>query len=75
MTTFHSIHVDPAYALEMLQLDPSVMVLKHASIANGDLVILVESEEDLGASNLDALYGNKEEESSKIELGMLIART
>ena len=69
----HSIHVELVFAEELLEL-PEGVFIKGARVADGDLILLVESKEDLGAIELNALYGNIDEDEEQVHLGMLEPR-
>lgn len=61
MTT-HRIFYPPSLAAEILDLPRGVKILSFGVTDQGDLIIRVESEVDLGYEELDPVYGEVLEE-------------
>lgn len=71
--SIHRIHIPTVIAEELLEL-PEGVFLHRAVVEDGRLVIDVVSEEDLGAVELDALYGNEDEDETTVHFGMFQPR-
>jgi hypothetical protein len=73
--TQHRIYIETVFAEDLLQLPEGVHITAAALNPDRDqLVIEVESAEDLGAADLNALYGNIEEDEKQVHLGILEPR-
>jgi len=69
----HRIYIPSVHAEHMLEL-PSDVHITAARVEGGELVLGVASKEDLGADYVNALYGNVEEDDTRLTLGMLEKR-
>lgn len=69
----HRMFVPVVIAEDLLQL-PEGTHIKKAEVVKGELVLDIASEEDLGSAEVNALYGNIEEDEKRIHFGMFEAR-
>ena len=69
----HRIYIPTVHAEHMLEL-PSGVHLLNAFVENGELILSVASDEDLGSLEVNALYGNVEEDEERIHFGMFEPR-
>ena len=70
----HRVFIPTVHAEHMLEL-PDGVHLTAAWVENGELVLGVASEEDLGSTEVNALYGNSEEDEKTIHFGMFVDRS
>lgn len=71
--SMHRVHIPTVIAEDRLEL-PSGVYIIGASVVAGELVLKVAASEDLGAPDVDALYGNIEEDEKTVHFGMFEAR-
>jgi hypothetical protein len=69
----HFIHIENVFAEDLLQLPEGVRI-HGAKVVGDELVLTVISDHHLGADDLNALYGNIEEDEKRVHLGMLEPR-
>lgn len=65
--------VPTVVAEDLLQL-PEGTHIRGATVNAGELVLSISSEEELDADEVNALYGNVEEDSTQLVFGMFEAR-
>jgi hypothetical protein len=65
----HTISIETVFAEDLLQL-PEGIFIRGARVADGCLVLVVDSDEDLGHDHLNALYGSIEEDERRVHFGM-----
>lgn len=68
----HRIHIETVFAEDLLEL-PEGVFIRGAKVLDGSLVLIVESADDLGSVDLDAVYGSYEDED-RVHLGALEPR-
>jgi hypothetical protein len=61
----HTITIESVFAEDLLEL-PSGVYLRGARVLDGNLILVVDSDEDLGHPNLTAVYGNIEEDEKQV---------
>lgn len=69
----HRVHIERIFAEEMLDL-PADVHITGATFEDGRLILDVISPEDLGALDVNALYGNIEEDEKQVHFGMFEPR-
>lgn len=70
----HRVFIPTVTAEHLLDLPESVHITS-AWVDNGELVLGIASKEDLGATELNALYGNIEEDEETVHFGMFEDRS
>ena len=58
----HCIYIDISLAEELVDL-PEGVFIRGARVVDGDLVLVVDSTEDLGAIEVDAVYAGRDQTS------------
>lgn len=57
----HRIYIETVYAEDLLEL-PEGVHIRNAKVLDGNLILIVDSAEDLGSLEVDAVYGSYEGE-------------
>lgn len=73
LMTMHRVFIPSVVAESRLELPDSLHIVD-AAVENGELVLEVASSEDLGSEEVNALYGNIDEDDTEVHFGMFEKR-